>query len=270
MRTLDFTEPVAVAARDEPEPTQRTMALIPGDNGECEFKFGTFEWSDDGGRNWTGSPAVVDVDELAGRMMLGGPYKAGRKYRVVEQAKAKLVIDPCCSSCGIPGDISKPMVVEAQHCDHEPGTYSTFFGASIGQAIHACDYVIDPTVENAGHAVPAGFTANAYDQIVAAQGQFCSVFCLAMELFLNRNRRCAGCAKRLAKDEWISPEDSQAKTYPKYKYCSKPCEKRGHDFTTPHVMEVLGIVIKPPAKKAPARRERGAKMAKALVWQKAA
>jgi|SRR5579872_2664776 hypothetical protein len=135
-------------------------------------------------------------------------------------------------------------------------------------AAHSCVSV----GQNVGR-LPAGFKTNTYGQMVVTgyQGQFCSVFCLAMELFLYRHRRCAGCAKRLPKEKWIAPEDSQAKTYAKYKYCGDACEESWHKreyeiLTTPHVMEVLGIVVKPPVR----RRERGSKTAKALVWQRAA
>jgi hypothetical protein len=261
-------------------------------------------------RPWTHRPDTKTTAVLTGRNYVCDEHydEAIAIYELRPAEVKKLVIDPCCTSCGLPGDVSKPLTVEQEHCEHkikcshkltcgrkdclkdpskclhtnhcglnepcedcdhkEPGTYSTFFGASIGQPIHACDTVIDPTVTNAVHAVPAGFKANTYDQIVATgyQGQFCSVFCLAMELFLYRNRRCAGCAKRLPKDKWIAPEDSQAKAYPKYRYCGEPCEKRWHKdiLTTPHVVETLGIVLKRPA------RERGSKTAKALVWETAA
>jgi hypothetical protein len=105
MGTLDFTEPAALPTQDdEPQPTisARTMALTTGDNGECEFKLGTFGWSDDGGNSWTGSPAVVDTDGLIGRMKLDGPYKPGREYRIVEALEVPgLIIKPTCAGCGV-------------------------------------------------------------------------------------------------------------------------------------------------------------------------
>ncbi len=215
-------------------------------------------------------------------------------------AKKKLVIHPCCTSCGLPGDVGKPYVVTAADVPKLPPperkdlppkmareweetvarwwdaerkiwTGSPFFNAAPGQTVRCCDYVIDPTVKNAGHDVPAGFETNDYGQIVAPgiPGQFCSVFCLAMEMFLYRNRRCANCANLLPKKNWLSPENAAKKgkafRYPKYKLCPQ-CEADGREIpenvmTTGHVMRALGMETWPKPLTPAEREEPEAKMA---------
>jgi hypothetical protein len=243
-------------------------------------------------------PQAHRPDEKTTAVLTGRNYLCDQHYdeavAIYEsretEVKAKLVIDPCCTSCGIAGDVRKPMVIESQHCEHRenchhghnhclfnedcehcdhsgPGEYSTFFKAMLGQTVQGRETVIDATVTN------AGLKTNAYGQIVAAghQGQFCSMHCLAMDLFLYRNRRCAGCAQHLAKKDWISPERSQSKAaYPKYRYCGEPCQKRWHSregdiLTAEHVMAALGAVNTQGN-----QRQRASKKAKDLVWQQKA
>jgi hypothetical protein len=133
--------------------------------------------------------------------------------------------------------------------DGKKWTGSPFFNAAVGQAIRCCDYIIDPKVKNAGHDVPVGFSVATHGliSVKGVTGHFCSIFCLAMEMFLYRNRRCAGCREYIPKKEWTSPEKFRGENYPKYRYCFEACKKKQEKLefgvlSTEHVRRVLGMV----------------------------
>jgi len=94
----------------------------------------------------------------------GGPYKY-QFYRIVEAKLPKLVIHPCCTTCGLPGDVSKPVAITEEMCecdvcadkdldfddpkirDHEcVRQFSTFF----------CNRPIDPVTDKPITSCPSG------------------------------------------------------------------------------------------------------------------
>jgi hypothetical protein len=207
--------------------------------GEAEFKDGRFFYFKED--RWQGGWAVLAVSDLMGWMQHEpGLYKYSQ-YKIIEDRKPSLTIHPCCTSCGLPGDVSRPYNIDADALpslppngsesaevlkwweeEKEQWTGSPFFNASVGQSVRSC--------YDTGE-----FETNAYGQIVATgvSGQFCSPFCLAMGMFLPG--RCAGCSKRLPKAAGR-----------RYQFC-KACEPAKEQalaaglLTIEHVKRVLGM-----------------------------
>jgi hypothetical protein len=267
-------------------------------SGAITTTHGRFQWLLSDG-SWDGGWAVEPLEKLIERMAQGGPYKY-RQYRVIPETKAPLVIEACCNSCGLAADIMRPYKVTESDLPVEPLTQqaidalnfiypggnrayseeyvaqvtrwwdgtnmkwtgSPFFNAAVGRDVICCDYTIDKEVTNANHNIPLGFVVapNGFITVKGLKGHFCSVFCLAMEMFLYRNRRCAGCGKYIPKKEWTSPEKFRGENYPKYRYCSEACKKRQDKFefgvmSTEHVRRALGMIPVAVADK-PGRRKR--------------
>src|SRR5215469_856458 len=138
--------------------------------GQCSGTHGRFQWLRED-RTWDGGWKIEPVAELLARMTLGGPYKYVQ-FRILCAKKPEIIIHPCCSSCGLPGDVSKPYVVQPHDIpavspdgsgseflkwwDGDKWTGSPFLNAGLGQTVLCCEYVIDPKVKNAGHDIPAG------------------------------------------------------------------------------------------------------------------
>ncbi len=265
--------------------------------GELSTTHGRFQWFDEG--RWTGGWAIEPLEDLLARMTRNGPYKYGQ-YRIVPATKPPLSIEPCCGSCGLAADYARTYLVTERDSPITPLTQddidrlnyrypngkrayseayvqsvldkwtgdkwigSPFYGGMFGQTVQCCDYVIDPDVKNAGHDAP-GFAVNKHGLISVEgfPGQFCSVYCLAMGMFLYRNRRCAGCAELLPKKEWTSPEKFRGGNYPKYRYCSDACKNRWKDnpiMSTEHVRCVLGMLPTLP-KQSKQRKKRNPNLA---------
>jgi len=160
--------------------------------GEVTTKHGTFHWMKENG-NWStsidGSGAIEPIQDLLDRMHReDSPYKY-QQYCIREATKPPLDINPCCTSCGVPGDTTKPVSYEqaknwrGQSNDWSEGEdYTAFFGVATGQIEVCCDYNISKTSTNTSHAHPSDFKVNEWGQIVALGRTFCSVFCLAQEL----------------------------------------------------------------------------------------
>jgi hypothetical protein len=224
--------------------------------GEVNSKHAKFYWLNED--VWEGGWVTEPTEDLIARMSQPGPYKYAQ-YRIVEANKPPLRIAACCDSCGLPSDVTKTITFEqAKHWTgqdndwSESEDYTAFFEVESGKAVSCCDYRIDPTqkknTDHVGH-INAGFQLNEFGQIKHGGKAFCSVFCLAMGMFLYRNRRCANCAATLPKAGWTSHEDFKGENYPKYKFCSDECKHRAKRYldsrqmmSTEHVMEALGMI----------------------------
>lgn len=66
-------------------------------SGEPTFEFGRFQFLKDG--KWDGGWCIEPVADLVKRMQHAGPYVYD-SYRIIEDKKPELVINPTCAGCG--------------------------------------------------------------------------------------------------------------------------------------------------------------------------
>jgi hypothetical protein len=224
--------------------------------GEASFENGIFQWSKDG--VWCGTGAVEPIKDLIARMQHDLSFYKYESYRIIEAPKARLVIIPCCSTCGLPGDISKPHTITEEDCD--TGDESTFFGefengkcvrrAKLGDVVGCCRYhkrhpVDTHTTDEEARFDETKLKVNEWDQFIAkgVTGQFCSPTCLMQGMFTYG--RCAGCAKRLAATKKFASWYATAEkwVFDKYTYCSPECQAKFSAFKNPLVVEHVEAVL---------------------------
>jgi hypothetical protein len=185
---------------------------------------------------------------------------SGRTHVEMSEAKDELVVNKSCDSCGLPGDISRPLPHIDGSENLSPEDFALLVKNGWIEGATPCKYILNPEyleeVKTFEKASVLPRNTNNQIKLPGVNAVFCSTMCLMQGLFTDG--RCCGCAKVLPHKktlrEWHRTyEGKGVHEYPPFescgdKACNKYLKERRLVFTSEHLSVVLDTLLNPQVK----------------------